>query len=394
MKTLFKNARIIDRHNDQYLDILVCDGKIEQIGTGFEKYDHCEDLNGYILMPGFVDLHCHFRDPGYTHKEDLFTGSMSALSGGYTAVNLMGNTNPCCSTKEVYLDIMNRAEKLALIDIRQVMNVTVNLKGEKLISSEDIPSSVSFLSDDGKGILSNKLMWEAMLLAKSKNLSLMVHAEDSALSPLDYRLAEDVITIRDVYLSGKTGCRTHFSHVSTYDSAEAIINGIKKGYPVSFEVTPHHIYLSECDYKVNPPIRSKKDVAFLINAIKEGLVSAIATDHAPHTQEDKDKGAPGMIGLETAFYICYKVLVENKILTLSELSNMMSYQPARMLDLNQGLIAPGYDADFVVIDLNQKTTMTEDYFQSKSCNTPFLNETFSTKIMRTYYKGDLKFERR
>lgn len=395
MSILIKNARVIDYKIDELLDILIEGDRIKWIGEKIDtKAEQIIDGSGKVVMPGFVDLHAHFRDPGFLDKEDLMTGQKSALNGGYTTVNLMGNTKPVCSSNSIYHDIMQRAKEIDLISIYQVMSVTKDLNGEELLDFHTLPKDLKFLSDDGKGILSNRLMYEAMKQAKKRNIGIMIHAEDPTISGEDYRLAEDIITIRDVYLSGKTKCRTHFSHVSTIDSLEAIRSGKEKGYPVTCEVTPHHISMWDSDYRVNPPIRDKNDVKYIIESIFDGTVDAIATDHAPHTKEDKKNGAPGMIGLESSFFIVYKTLCLEHGASLKLLSNIMSHNPAQILQIKTGQITPGYYADLVMIDFNKKTKFTEDYIQSKSKNSPFLNQLYDGAIDMVMSKGKVKLERK
>lgn len=393
---LIKNARVIDCCLDEKLDVYIRDGKIYSIGKNIKPENNNEeiiDAEGKILMPAFIDLHCHFRDPGFEYKEDLITGSYAALKGGYGTVNLMGNTKPTVDSIEVYRDIVTRARELNLIHIEQVMNVTKGISGEELIDFEKLSDDIKFLSDDGKGVMSNKLMLEAMKKAKEKNIGIMVHAEDMEISPYDYRIAEDIITLRDIYLAGKTDCNIHFSHVSTEDSINAIKLGKSLGYNITCEVTPHHIYLSDIDYKVNPPIRDKKDIEVLIERIKDGTIDCIATDHAPHSQEDKEKGACGMVGLETAFNICYEKLILENHITLNRLSELMSLNPARILDLNKGKIIPGYDADLVIIDLNKEVKVDDDYFNSKSKNSPFKGKKFTGEIVSTICNGKVKYRK-
>ncbi len=391
---IIKNIRIIDPFYDEINDIEIKNDKISKIGDIECKDDSFLDGTGLTLWPGFVDLHAHFRDPGYLYKEDLETGSMAALAGGYTTVHLMGNTNPVVDNSELYYNIMNRGNALSKINIMQVVSVTKGLMGEEIIDIDSLPQEIPFLSDDGKGILSNKIMYEAMKKAASADKGIMVHAEDGDLSSVDYRIAEDLITIRDVYLAGKTNCSIHFSHVSTMDSLEAIAYGKRKGYPVTCEVTPHHMFFHDLEYRVNPPIRSEKDVRAVIDSIKDGIVDCIGTDHAPHSTEDKEAGAPGMVGLETSFYICYKKLAEEEKIPLTKLSALLSYNGAQILKLKQkGRILPGYDADFTIIDLEGKHVIDSDNFLSKSKNTPYNGIEVTGQILKTFVNGELKYDK-
>lgn len=392
MKQIFKNAYSIIDKNISTRDIFVEDGIITDefgIDSQVEVID-CENL---FLFPAFVDMHVHFRDPGFTYKEDLKTGSLSALKGGYTTVNLMGNTKPTVSSPEVYEDIMNRSKQLDLIDIESVYTITKDFDGKTLDHLNKIPNSVKFLSDDGHGVNDDYTMYKAFKIAKEKNLNLTLHEEVDQLSKYDYDLAENMMTIRDLYLSYKLDQKVHFSHVSTKDAIEAIKYFKKLEAKVTCETTPHHIYFSgRDDLRVNPPIRTENDRLALIEMIKEGVIDCISTDHAPHSKEDKLKGAPGYIGLETAFSICYETLVLGGHISLNDLSRLMSTNPAKILGINKGKIKPGYQADFTLIDLDDSYIYTEDMIESKSKNSPFIGKCLKARIKKVFRKGILKYE--
>lgn len=391
--TLIKNGRLVDAHASYQADIQLKDGQIVAIGQDLPAADgeRVIDATGKVVMPAFVELHAHFRDPGFTYKEDLASGSQAALQGGFGTVNLMANTKPVVDTPEVYEDIMARGKELDLINIFQNYAVSKNLAGEEFVDFATIPESVKFLSDDGFGLFNNKQTFELFEILRDKGLGIMIHEEDKELSEIDYRYAEDVHTWRDVYFAGKIGNPVHFCHVSTEDSLDAVRYGKAKGWPVTMEVTPHHIYLYDSDYKVHPPIRAKADVEALIVGILDGTVDAIATDHAPHSAEDKANGSPGMIGLETAFPITYKVLVEEYGQPLELVARLMSSRPAEIMGLNKGRLEVGYDADLTVIDLEKTYTATN--FASKSQNSPFTGESFNGLIEMTIVGGEVKFER-
>lgn len=392
MKQIFTNMYFIDGKNISNRDIFVSDGII---CDEFEKDKDTKiiDCNGYVLVPSFVDLHAHFRDPGFTQKEDLKTGSLSALKGGYTTVNLMGNTKPTVSNPKVYEDIKKRAKDLDLIDIEQVYTITKDFDGKTLSHLDDIDSSVKFISDDGKGVNNDYIMYLAFKKAKEKNLNLTLHEEVMGLSKEDYDLAENIMTIRDCYLSYKLNQKVHFSHVSTKDAIRAIEFFKNLGANITCEVTPHHLYFSDRnDLRVNPPIRREEDRIELIEMIKRGIVDCISTDHAPHTKKDKLNGAPGYIGLETAFSICYESLVLSGNISLNHLIELMSTNPSKILKINKGRIKKGYEADFTLIDLNDSFTYTEDMIASKSKNSPYIGKKLHGRILRVYKKGILEYE--
>lgn len=393
MNILFKDCRIVDHKNDYTTDLLIENQYIKSIGPNLDmSADIVIDAKDKVLMPSFVDLHVHFRDPGFTYKEDLKTGSYAALKGGYTRVYAMGNTKPVCDNVEIYNDIIKRNEELDLIDLHQIITITKGLEGKELTDFDSFDDSVKFISDDGKGVLSNKLMYEACLKAVENNIGIMIHAEEPEISPIDYRIAEDLITIRDVYLSKATGCKIHFSHVSTKDSIEAIRLGKLFGANITCEVTPHHILLHDVDYRVNPPIRALSDTRSIIEGIMDGTVDAIATDHAPHSKEDKEKGAPGMIGLETAFMISYTALVAKGLIDLRLLSKIMSYNPSKILNVDHGEIKVGALADLVLVDLNKKTKIDEFTFRSKSKNSPFYGYDFEGNVEMTIRHGKIMYD--
>jgi dihydroorotase len=345
-------------------------------------------------MPAFIDLHVHFREPGYTHKEDLETGGQAALKGGFTFVNLMGNTNPICSSVETVDYVLNRAKQLNLVDIHQCVSITKDFDGKSLDHLDKLDNRVKIITDDGMGINSNIVMYHAMVKAKELNLTIMTHAEDKDLTPVDYRVSENIITIRDIYLSKTTGTKLHLAHVSTKEAIEEIRKAKSEGVNVTCEVTPHHISLWDNDYKVNPPIRSKEDVDEIISGIIDGTVDTIATDHAPHTQEDKEKGSPGLSGLETSFSLTYTTLVKTNKISLNKLSKIMSANGARIMDINKGKIKVGYDADLVLLDLNKRLIIDSNTFVSKGKNTPFNGMEVFGEVVMTLKDGLVKYKRK
>ncbi len=391
MEILIKGSRIVDEELDFLGDLYIKDGKIKEIGKDL-NYD-CKLINGQglVLMPAFIDLHVHFREPGYTYKEDLSTGGKAALKGGYTLVNLMGNTNPICSSMETVEYILNRGKELDLVDLHQTVTITKDFDGETLKHLETLDNRVKFISDDGYGVKSNLVMYKAMVKAKEKSLTIMTHAEEEDLTPIDYRISENIITIRDIYLSKVTGAKLHLSHVSTKEAIEEIRRGKKEGVNVTCEVSPHHISLWNNNYKVNPPIREKEDVEALIEGIIDGTVDSIATDHAPHSKEDKENGAPGLSGIETAFSVSYTSLVKSGKINLKKLSKIMSGNPGRIMDVKKGRIEKAYDGDLVLVDLEKEKIINSENFLSKGKNTPFEGMKFYGDVVSTIKDGKVKY---
>ena len=392
MNLLIKNANVIDAYESFYGDILIIDGIITEIGKEINK-DGIDiiDAKGLTLMPSFIDTHAHFRDPGLTYKEDMESGSRAAAKGGYTGVCLMGNTNPICSTKEVVEYVRNKAKEVGLIDIHQCVSITENFGGKSIehLNAFDDDKELVAITDDGVGVMDSSVMMKAMEKAKKNNWIVMSHAEDKTLSKIDMRIAEDLMTIRDLYLAKVTKARLHMAHVSTIDSIEAIRRAKKEGANVTCEVTPHHIGLTtdESNYRVNPPIREKADVTAIIEGIKDGTVDCIGTDHAPHTEEDKAKGAPGMVGIETAFSICYTELVKKNGISVNKLSELMSRNPANILGMNKGSITIGKDGDLVLVDLNKEVVIDKEKFASKGKNTPFHGRKYFGEVIMTIKNG-------
>lgn len=396
MELLIKNARIIDITQDFVGDIYVKDGLIEEIGKEIDK-DNIEvlDCMGKVLMPAFIDTHAHFRDPGLTWKEDIETGSEAALRGGYTGVCLMANTKPICSSKETLEYVRNKSKELNLIDIHQCLSITKEFDGVTLSHLEElsVDKEIKAISDDGVGVANSNTMLEAMKIAKRNNWVVMSHAESPEFSKVDMRIAENMMTIRDVELAKLSGARLHMCHVSTKEAVKCIIDGKMSGANITMEITPHHIGLTRDinDYRVNPPIREKEDVEAIIKAIKLGKVDTIGTDHAPHTAEEKKNGSPGMVGIETAFSICYTKLVKENGISLNKLSELMSYNPARLLDMNKGKISVGADGDFAIVDIDKKVKINPEEFASKGRNTPFGGMEFYGEVVVTIKGGEIKY---
>ncbi|MGH4118370.1 dihydroorotase [Clostridium sp.] len=388
MELLIKSARIVDSSQDFISDVYINEGIIYEIGKTIDKDCEVIDGKGYVLAPSFIDLHSHFREPGYTYKEDLLSGSKAAARGGYTAVNLMANTNPVCTSMEIIDKVLKKAKEINLVDIHQCASITEDLKGNSIDHLDKLTSKVKFISDDGKGVSNSKIMLLAMVKASEMNLTVISHAENEELVEFDTRLAENMMTWRDITLSKFTGCKLHLAHVSTKEAMKYIIEAKQQGAKVTCEVTPHHLTdTSETSYRVNPPIRETDDVSFLINAIKGGFVDVISTDHAPHSTSDKKNGAPGISGLETAFPICFTKLVGEGHITLNKLSEIMSKNPSKIMGLNSGEIKIGLDADLVLLDVKTKYNIDISKFLSKGINSPFDGKTVIGSVMCTIKAG-------
>ncbi|EGT4137864.1 dihydroorotase [Clostridium perfringens] len=396
MNLLIKNVNLIDESNNFFGDIYIEKGVIKELGTELNKECEILDGKGLVLMPAFIDTHAHFRDPGFEYKEDIESGSKAAVRGGYTTVTLMPNTKPVCSSKEILDYVVNKGKEVGLVDLYQTVSITKNLSGEEINHLREFEGNpnVKAITDDGKGVSDSKIMMEAMKIAKENNWIVMSHAESPEFSKVDMRLAENMMTWRDITLAKFVDCRLHMSHVSTKEAMKYIIEGKNDGVKVTCEITPHHLALNNkiSNYRVNPPIREEEDVNFLIKAIKMNYVDCIGTDHAPHSKEDKEKGAPGMIGIEQAFSICYTKLVKENHISLNKLSQLMSGNAAKLLNINKGKLQPGFLGDLVLIDLNKKRIFKEEDIVSRSKNTPFNGMEFYGDVVVTIKNGKIVYK--
>lgn len=393
MELLIKKGRIIDWCQDFIGDVYIKFGVIQEIGLNLEKDCETIDAKGLAVMPAFVDLHSHFRDPGQTYKEDIQSGSLAAVRGGYTAVNLMANTTPVCSEMETVNYVLEKARATKLVDIHQCVSVTKDLEGKDIGHLDRIDGQVKMLSEDGRGVTDSRLMLEAMSKAKEKGLTIITHAESEEFTNIDTRVAENTMTWRDIALAKFTGCKLHVAHVSTKEALKYVKAAKKEGQDITCEVTPHHLALTkETEYRVNPPLREEEDIAALIEGIKEGYVDAIATDHAPHSREDKLKGANGISGIETAFSVCYTKLVKEGHISIKKLSELMSKNPAELMKLNGGEIKPGCKGDIVIVNLEQHYRINAKEFVSKGKNTPFEGKEVTGVICKTIKSGQVVYD--
>ena len=389
---LLKNARLA---SGQPVDLLLKDGLIAAMGLDLAADgEEVLDCAGRTVLPAFVDLHCHWRTPGFEYKEDIATGSAAAAAGGYTFVNLMPNTKPVCSSADIAHSVMAEAERIGLCAANQTVSITQNFDGHTLDHLKTLPEDLKFITEDGKGVQSGNVMAKAFAIAAQRGLTIMSHAEDMDISPWDYRLAENIETVRNLHLSEYYGTRLHMCHVSTKEAVEAIGAAKWKGVPVTCEVTPHHLWFADTDYRVNPPIRKAEDVDALIEAIRLGVVDAIATDHAPHTDEEKAAGAAGMVGLETAFGVCYTKLCREKGLPLARLAELMSTAPAEILGLaGHGRVLPGYAADLALVELGTPYTVDKNSLHSKSHNCPYDGAQLFGRVDLTIKGGKVTWKR-
>lgn len=420
---IIKSGRLIDpkSNRDEVLDIKIKNGKIFEIGKNLESSDSEEeiiDAKGKIVVPGFIDVHVHFRDPGQTQKEDLETGSKAAIAGGFTSVIQMANTSPKIDSKEKILEHYKKARNLPL-KVFTVSALTKNFGDLELVDMEENfkRGAVAF-TDDGIPNRNSKLILEAMEMAKKLDAIISFHEEDPELisqnginhsevseslgifgSP---NIAETSFIARDVAMAIYTGAKVSIQHISTGLGVDLVKFGKSMGANIYAEVTPHHIALNDSAVlkygslaKMNPPLRSEEDRLRIIKGIKEGTIEIIATDHAPHTKEEKEKEitkAPsGIIGLETSFSVCYENLVLTGEISLMKLIELMSTNPARIYGLDGGKVEEGEVADLAIIDLDSVYKI--DKFKSKSSNTPFKDKNLKGEVIYTISEGKIVYKK-
>lgn len=424
MSLLIKNAMIVnpDKAGKNSQDILIEKGLIKKIESSIkDSAAQTIDAKGFLVMPGLIDMHVHFREPGQEHKETIESGSKAAAKGGFTTVMCMPNTSPVIDNKSIVESIIKEAKRVGLVNVIPVGAITKGLKGEELTEMFELKASGCLaLSDDGRCVTNSRLMRLAFEYAKMVDILLIQHCEDHCMTHqavmneglnstiLGLRgwpaAAESIIVGRDIELAQYLGGRIHFAHISSARSVELIRQAKAQGLLVTAEACPHHFSLTDDELKsfnsnakVNPPLRAKEDVKAIKEAIKEGIIDCIATDHAPHTREDKELGldhAPcGMIGLETAVGLTISELVKSKMLSWSQMVERMSSAPAKILGLKlKGEIKEGFDADIVIIDPNKEWIVSENDFVSKSINSPFVGRRLNGKVETTICNGKVVYQ--
>lgn len=417
MDFIFKNAKVIDPASGRCGkgDVFVSAGKFASKASAKAKII---DAKGLVLAPGFVDMHVHLREPGQSHKETVASGTAAAAAGGFTSIVAMPNTSPAVDSVSTVRLINDIIATQAKVRVYQSACLTMEGKGEKLAPYGSLKNcGVIALTDDGLCVQNAELMRNAMQYAKMFDMLVMDHCQEKALTSngqihegeWSVRLglggwpaaAEDIIVSRDIVLANYTQSRIHLQHISSEFSVEIIRMAKSRKIKVSAEATPHHIALSdECvsnydtNFKMCPPLRSARDVEALINGLCDGTIDVIATDHAPHADIDKDKefdyAANGIIGLETAFAVCYDVLVRSGIMKLEKLIELMSLNPAKLLKIDAGTLSVGANADFVLIDENLDWAYCESF--SKSRNSPWWGQAFKGRVVSSFVGGKKVFD--
>lgn len=439
MTILIKNGRVINPATDmdEVMDVLVENGKVEKIAKNIKaKSDREINAKGCFVMPGFIDMHVHLRDPGFEKKETIETGCRAAAHGGYTTILAMPNTRPVVDNADVVNYVHNKARTLGVVNVLQVGAVTKGQEGKELSDIEKmVEAGIPAISEDGKSVMNTKVYRDAMELAAKLGIVVLAHCEDINLvnggvmnedaraSELGLKgitnSVEDIIVARDIMLCSDTGARLHLCHCSTRDSVKMVQQAKQNGLKVTAEVCPHHFTLTSDDikkiepsvdqekkvaidadadtnFKMNPPLRKKEDVQALKEGLRDGIMDVIATDHAPHTFEEKNasmKRAPfGIVGLETAASLTFTELVLADYLTPMQMAERMSYNPAKIIGIDKGNIEPGKPADIVIFDPAKTYCIDKNKFQSKGKNTPFNGRKVTGKVRMTIVGGHVVYE--
>ena len=419
---LIKNGRVIDPSGDidDHLDILVDKGKIVKLRRSGDKEEkesevvQIIDAQDKVVVPGLIDMHVHLREPGYEYKETIKTGCQAAASGGFTSIACMPNTSPVNDNQSVTEYILDKAKREGCVNVFPVGAITKELEGESLAEMGELRNAgVVAVSDDGKSVINGELMRRGMEYARNFNLLVICHCENPDLVAggvmnegfTSTRLglkgipnaAEETIVARDIILAEMTGCRAHIAHVSTEGAVRIIREAKSRGVNVTAETAPHYFSLSEealesfdTSLKVNPQLRSARDVEAVKGGLKDGTLDVIATDHAPHSSLEKDVefdyASSGLVGLETALPLALQ-LVKEKVLSLSELITKFTVNPARILDISKGSLNPGNDADITIIDVSLKNRVDVNQFKSRSRNSPFHGWELEGRAVFTIVKG-------
>ncbi|MCP3980982.1 MAG: dihydroorotase [bacterium] len=424
-KLLLRGGRVVDpaSDTDAKLDVLIDDGKIAEIGGRVDAGDaEALDVSGLVVCPGFIDMHVHLREPGQEWKETVATGTKAAAVGGFTGVACMPNTVPVNDSRSVTELILRQTRLHGSVPVYPIGCVTKGQEGKQLAEMHDmLNAGACAFSDDGKPITSSLMMRMALEYSKIFDIPVIDHCEDSALvdggviheGDVSTRLglrgwpgvAEDIMVQRDLLLAEYTGGHVHIAHISTAAAVEFVRQAKRKGIRATCEVTPHHFVLTDeavaeydTDAKMNPPLRSEKDRAAMIEGLVDGTIDAIATDHAPHHCDEKCvefSVAPfGIVGLETAVPLCLDRLVHGDKIDLRRMVELFTVGPADILRLDKGRLAKGADADVTVLDLERQVEIDVDEFESKSSNTPFKNWELRGSAVVTIVAGNVVHDAR
>ncbi len=425
MKTLIQNGRVLDpaSNTDAIRDILVEDGVISKVEEHItEEADSVIDAAGCYVMPGLIDLHVHFREPGFEHKETIRTGARAAARGGFTTVCAMPNTKPVIDSVEMVKMVIDKAKEVTDIHVLPIAAITAGQDGEYITDFEKLYANGAIaVSEDGKSVMNARVARQAMRLAADVGIPVFAHCEDKNLVARGVMNAgnrakelgfygimnavEDTIVARDILLAKNTGAQLHLCHCSTEDSVKMVRLAKEEGLNVTAEVTPHHFTLTEdaiteddANYKMNPPLRTQKDVDTLKEGLKDGTMDVISTDHAPHHKTEKERSfteAPfGITGLETSVCLTITELVDKGVLTPLQMAERMSYKPAQIIHIDKGTLLPGKEADITIINPNDEYEIDSRLFASMGKNTPFDGKKVKGRVVYTIVGGKIVYSYR
>ncbi len=418
---IIKNGTLVLKDSLAKQDVLVKDGKIVKIADKIEAQgEQVLDATGLHVFPGLIDMHVHLREPGFEKKENIESGAQAAVKGGFTQVCCMPNTNPVTDNKVVVSYIKTRAKEVGLCKIHPIGAITKVSKGEELAAIGGMQKAGAVaISDDGVAVKNTRLMYNAMLYAKGFGLKCLCHCEDKDLvdggsvnEGLNAtitgikgipRAAEDIVIARELALAEELDCPVHICHVSTYSGVRLIRDAKRAGVKVTAETCPHYFAATDdiirsydTNTKVNPPIREEKDRQAILEGLQDGTLDCIVTDHAPHHADDKNVeyaiAAFGISGIETSFGFAMEYLYKTGVLTLPQIADKMSYQPAQILGLDGGELAEGKAADFTIANVNEEWTVDSSKFVSKGKNTPFNGYKLSGVVKYTVVDGEIKYQ--
>lgn len=424
MKRLIRGGRVIDPSQgiDGVFDLLIADGVIVKIAERIEEADaEVIDAAGLCVLPGLVDIHCHLRDPGFEYKEDIATGTRSAAAGGFTSICCMPNTSPVNDCAAVTRYILERAKTVGSgVNVYPIGAISKGLKGAELAEIGTMKAAgIVAISDDGRPVVNANLLKLALIYADHFDVPIVSHSEDLDLTDGGVmnegymstllglrgttRAAEEVMIARDILVAEAYGKRIHLCHVSTKGGVQLVREAKARGVRVTAETAPHYIGATDAwvqDYdtntRVNPPLRTEEDRLAVIAGLVDGTLDCIATDHAPHHADEKNVEYPlaasGMVGFETAFAICYTELVEKGFMDMSRLVSLMTANPARILNLPAGTLAPGARADVTLADIGERWTVDAEKLHSKAKNTPFDGRTYTGRVKKTLCGGQTIYE--
>ena len=423
MSLLIKGGHLVDpaAGKDGVYDVLICDGVVAEVAEQIAAEDaEIIDAAGKYVMPGFIDLHVHLREPGLEYKETIATGSMAAAAGGFTSICPMPNTKPSTDTPEKITALLAKAKTDAKVHILPIGAISVGQEGKELADIAGMAKAGAVaVSEDGKSVMNSALYAEGMKRAAEAGIPVFAHCEDIDLVrggvmnagkradelglPGITNAVEDIITARDIFLARETGVQLHLCHCSTKDSVKMIALAKEEGLPVSGETGPHYFTMIDEEipedfgnYKMNPPLRGSADKEALIKALQDNVLEAIATDHAPHSKEEKEqsmlKSPFGIVGSETAFALTVTELVRKGKLSMGELVERMSTQPARILGIRKGSLQPGMAADITIADADKSYVIDPEKFYSKGKNTPFAGKEVYGVICYTLVDGKVVYQ--